>query len=223
MFIIGNIRFRAIEKSDLKLLHEWQNDYKISLLNRAEPLSFVTMEELEQDYDAMVKSKKTTRFILEDIGISTAEELEPEVENDQTVEDMGVNEPIGLARITVEEGDVRAANIGLYIAYPVKWNKGIGKIVTLGMLEMLFYHRVFEKVNAGSAEFNVRAHKVLEYCGFKREGVHRKGIKLYGKYYSWYQYGILYEEYMPIREDLLQKTLKKDYNTYIQNTTLNID
>ncbi|MGC8497711.1 MAG: GNAT family N-acetyltransferase [Thermoplasmata archaeon] len=195
MFDFGSARFRAIEKEDLKYIHEWENDYELFLYTRANPLHFITVEQVENEYEELLKNKNALSLIVED-------------SHDKHI--------IGLARFMINESDVRSAEIGIYIAAKEQWNKGLGKLITLGLLEMLFYHRGFEKVVAGSAEFNSRAHKALEYCGFRKEGEIRRGIKLYGKYYSWCIYGELYEEYMQIREKALKETLKEDYEEYIK-------
>ncbi|MEM0160851.1 MAG: GNAT family protein [Thermoplasmata archaeon] len=195
MFDFGSVRFRAIEKEDLKYIHDWENDYELFLYTRANPLHFITLEQVETEYDELLKNKNALKFIVEN--------------NDN-------KQVLGLARFSINESDVRSAEIGVYIADKEQWNRGLGKLITLGLLEMLFYHRSFEKVVAGSAEFNKRAHKALEYCGFRKEGELRRGIKLYGKYYSWYIYGELYDEYMQIREKALKETLKEDYEEYIK-------
>jgi diamine N-acetyltransferase len=193
MFNFGSVRFRAMEKEDLKYIHEWENDYELFLYTRANPLHFITLEQVESEYNELLKNKNASKFIVES-------------NDDKRV--------VGLARFSIAESDVRSAEIGVYIATKEQLGRGLGKLITLGLLEMLFYHRGFEKISAGSAEYNKRAHKALEYCGFKKEGEFRRGIKLYGKYYSWYIYGELYEEYMQIREKALKETLKEYYEGY---------
>ncbi len=195
MFNFGSVRFRVVEKEDFKYVHEWENDYELFLYTRANPLHFITLAQVENEYTSLMNNNNSLKFIVEN--------------NDK--------QPIGLARFNISnEFDVRSAEIGVYIASREQWNRGLGKLITLGLLEMLFYHRGFEKITAGSAEFNKRAHKALEYCGFKKEGEIRRGIKLYGKYYSWYMYGELYDEYMQIREKVLKETLKEDYEKYVK-------
>ena len=198
MFKFETIRFKVMEKEDLKYIHEWENDYELYLYTRANPLHFISSEEVESEYNDLQKNKNMTKFIIENIKD---------------------NNPIGAARIAIREGDVRSAEIGVFIAERSQWSKGLGKLITIGLLEMLFYHRSFEKVFAGSAEFNKRAHKVLEYCGLKKEGEFRKDIKLYGKYYSLYMFGELYEEYMQIREKVLREVLKESYDEYKMMTS----
>jgi RimJ/RimL family protein N-acetyltransferase len=198
MFEFGTIRYRAIEKEDLKYVHEWENDYDLFLyLRGGTPLHFITLEQIENEYNDLLKDKNRIRFIVENIGD---------------------NNVLGLANISMREGSVKSAEIGVSIGAKNQWNKGLGKLITLGLLEMLFYHRSFEKVSAGSTEFNKRAHKVLEYCGFKKEGELRRSGKLYGKYYSRYLFGIIYEDYMQSREKLLKDTLKDKYDQYSQMT-----
>ena len=48
MFELGDIRFRPVEKDDLKLLYKWENDFELMMYSRSKPLNFVSMEQLER-------------------------------------------------------------------------------------------------------------------------------------------------------------------------------
>jgi len=45
------------------------------------------------------------------------------------------------------------------------WNKGYGKIVTLGLCELLFFWKNFDRLSTWSIEYNKRAHKTLDLLG----------------------------------------------------------
>ncbi len=96
----------------------------------------------------------------------------------------------------------------------------MGKIITLALLEISFYHLNLEKCNACSLEYNKRAHKVLEDCGFKRYGIERKSVFVLGRKWDWYCFDILREEYIQMRDNLLSKILKDEMNEYLERTTL---
>jgi len=51
MFEFGNLRFRPIEKEDLKLLKEWENDFELVMYSRSRPMNFVNMSQLEKQYE----------------------------------------------------------------------------------------------------------------------------------------------------------------------------
>ncbi|MEE8632815.1 MAG: N-acetyltransferase, partial [Candidatus Bathyarchaeia archaeon] len=65
MFEFGDIRFRPIEKEDLKTLHRWENDFELIMYSRSKPINFVNMTQLEKLYEEWVKDKKHLRFIVE--------------------------------------------------------------------------------------------------------------------------------------------------------------
>jgi RimJ/RimL family protein N-acetyltransferase len=201
MFEFGTVRFRAIEKEDLKYLHSWCNDYDLNLISGAYPLTSMSFTQVEEWYNNLLKNKDRQLLIIEKI-------------DDHEI--LGV---VGIGWSSIAFREVKDATIGVGIASKNNWNRGFGKTITLGLLEMLFYHRSFERVSADSLEFNKRAHKVLEYCGFKKEGERKRWVKVYGKYYSQYLYGLIYEDYMQIREKLLIDTLKDKYEQYLKMIT----
>ena len=114
MFELGDIRFRPVEKDDLKLLHKWENDFELMMYSRSKPLNFVSMEQLERQYDKWMKENKETHFIVELID---------------------TNEPIGTAIIRKEEwSNVKNTDIGTYIGKKEYWGKGYGKQITVALL-----------------------------------------------------------------------------------------
>jgi len=55
MFELGSIRFRLMEKEDLKQLHEWENDFEVTMYSRNIPMNFLSMSQIEQQYDEWMK------------------------------------------------------------------------------------------------------------------------------------------------------------------------
>ena len=144
MFEFANLRFRPIEKDDLKLLHVWENDFELMMYSRSKPLNIASMAQLEKQYEERMKEKNL--YLI--------------------VENMESNEPIGFATIRREEwGNVKAADIGTYIGKKELWEKGFGKKITVALLEMSYVYLNMERCEAWSVEYNVRAHKALEFCG----------------------------------------------------------
>ena len=174
MFELGDIRFRPVEKDDLKLLYKWENDFELMMYSRSKPLNFVSMEQLERQYDKWMKENKEIHFIVELID---------------------TNEPIGTAVIRKEEwSNVKNADIGTYIGKKEYWGKGYGKQITVALLEMCFIFLNVERCEAWSVEYNTRAHKTLETCGFKKGGVMRQTVLVNGKKWNSYHFDMLREE-----------------------------
>jgi RimJ/RimL family protein N-acetyltransferase len=196
MFELGDIRFRPVEKDDLKLLHKWENDFELMMYSRSKPLNFVSMEQLERQYDKWMKENKETHFIVELID---------------------TNKPIGTAVIRKEEwSNVKNADIGTYIGKKEYWGKGYGKQITVALLEMCFIFLNMERCEAWSVEYNTRAHKTLEACGFTKGGVMRQTVLVNGKKWNSYHFDMLREEYTNIRQGLLGKTLGEKLDNYLK-------
>jgi len=196
MFELGDIRFRPVEKDDLKLLYKWENDFELMMYSRSKPLNFVSMEQLERQYDKWMKEDKEVHFIVELVD---------------------TNEPIGTAVIRKEEwSNVKNADIGTYIGKKEYWSKGYGKQITVALLEMCFIFLNMERCEAWSVEYNTRAHKTLETCGFKKGGVMRQTVLVNGKKWNSYHFDMLREEYTNIRQGLLGKTLGEKLDKYLK-------
>ena len=65
VFEFGAVRFRPVEREDLKLLHGWENDFLVIMFSRGRPLNFVNMPQLEKMYEEWIKDEKQLHFIIE--------------------------------------------------------------------------------------------------------------------------------------------------------------
>jgi RimJ/RimL family protein N-acetyltransferase len=196
MFEFGDLRFRPWEKEDLKFLHQWENDFELIMYSRSLPMNFVSMTQIEKMYEERMKEEKNMYFIMET--------LSPQ-------------EPIGIATIRKGEwANVKTADVGTYIGKKELWNKGLGKQITVALLEMCFFHLNQERCEAWSVEYNTRAHKTLETCGFKKVGYLRETSFINGKRWGSYVFDILKDEYLKIRKELLQKTLGDKLGEYLK-------
>ncbi len=199
MLEIGAIILRAWEKEDLKKVYGWENDFDTMLYSRGAPHQVRSYEETLERYQEDMKNEKRKNYMV-------------------VLKD--TNEPIGTAVIRLNDwGGVKRGNIGTYLDKRY-WNRGLGKLVTLALLEIAFHFMNLEKCEACSIEYNKRAHRVLEYCGFKRYGVERKSVFVMGKKWDWYCFDILREEYLKIREELIGKILKEQAEEYLQKTKI---
>jgi len=196
MFEFGKLRFRPIEKEDLGTLHEWENDFELIMYSRSYPMSFVNMAQLEKQYEDWVKDEKHLRFIVELVDSQ---------------------EPIGIARLHQQEwSGVKTADVGTYIGKKELWGKSLGRQITVALLEMAFNQLNMERCEAWSVEYNHRAHKALEACGFKKGGVLRKTVFVNGRKWDSLHFDILKEEYLKIRMNLLKQTLREKLEEYVQ-------
>lgn len=196
MFEFGDLRFRPVEKMDLKLLHEWENDFELIMYSRSNPMSFVNMAQLEKKYEEWVKDEKHFHFIVE-IGEK--------------------KEAIGIARIRLEEwGRVKTAEIGTYIGKK-KWRgKGVGRRITVALLEMAFNQLNVDRCEAWSVEYNDRAHKALEACGFKKGGIMREAAFVNGRKWNGLHFDILRDEFYNLRSNLLTQMLGEKEADYMK-------
>jgi diamine N-acetyltransferase len=196
MFEFGDLRFRPVEKEDLKVLHGWENDFEVIMYSRNRPMNFVSMAQLEQQYEEWMKDERQTRFIIE---LADSKEA------------------IGIARLEkFDWANVRSVDTGTYIGKKELWGKGLGKQITVALLEMAFSQLNADRCEASSVEYNRRAHKALESCGFKRGGIERQSAFVNGRKWDRYHYDILREEYLRTRMDLLKQTLGEKLDEYLR-------
>lgn len=106
------------------------------------------------------------------------------------IENKVTKEIIGDCAIKLDEDDIRIAEIGITLSY-TEQKKGFAKETMNAILQFLFsredFHRVVEIVDAE----NVNSIRLLENCGFKREGHFIANIFFKGKWGSEYQYAML--------------------------------
>jgi len=198
IFEFADLRFRPVEKDDLKLLHAWENDFELMMYSRSKPLNVVSMAQLEERYGEWMKKEKDLYLI---------------------VENLKSKEPIGFAAIRTEVwGNVLGADLGTYIGKKELWEKGFGKKITVALLEMSFIHLNMDRCEAWSVEYNTRAHRVLEFCGFKKGGVVRNTVYVAGRKWGSFHFDMLREEYMNIRMGLLKKMLGEKIDIYLEKT-----
>ncbi|MBS3782420.1 MAG: GNAT family N-acetyltransferase [Candidatus Thermoplasmatota archaeon] len=197
MFEIGRIRFRPLTRDDLSFLEKWENTFKVTLYARGDPLVFKNTKDIENEFEEYMENDDKQQFILE------------KKEDDKR---------IGIATYRDRSNSVKNANIGTYIGEPDEWNKGIGREITLGLCEMLFFQKNYDRLSARSAPFNKRAQTVLEDVGFKETGRARKSGYVFGKRIDWLMFDLLREEYMPERQNLLEEILGERKEEYIKNT-----
>jgi RimJ/RimL family protein N-acetyltransferase len=117
-------------------------------------------------------------------------------------------------------GNVKTGHIGTYIAKKELWGKGIGRQITVALLEMAFMQLNTERCDAGSVEYNTRAHKTLMACGFKKSGTSRKVHYVNGRKWDHFYFDLLREEYLNGRMELLKQTLGDKLKQYLETNRI---
>lgn len=113
---------------------------------------------------------------------------------------------VGQARLTVSEMDNRARYaVGLFD--PFIWGKGLGTEITQIVLHYAFEELNLHRVDLRVLQYNKRAIKCYEKCGFIQEGVEREGALIEGKYETDVFMSILDREYHSIKNSFINMSL----------------
>ena len=83
-----------------------------------------------------------------------------------------------------------SAEIGYFIGEPY-WNKGIVTTAVKLITEYGFQHLGIIRIQTGVFEYNTASQRVLEKCGFVKEGVFRKSVIKRGKLWDEVRYAKL--------------------------------
>lgn len=172
--LIGKIvDLRAVEISDTERCHYWLNDPEIRdyLSSFAFPISYAKEEKSIQQLQFTTKTDKVFAIITkkgEHIG------------------------NIGLHGIDCRNGN---AELGMFIGDKNNWNKGYGTDAVKTFLKFCFEELNLNRVDLGTVEFNPRAVRCYEKCGFVVEGRNRQSVYLRGRFWDTIEMAILKEEW----------------------------
>jgi [ribosomal protein S5]-alanine N-acetyltransferase len=84
----------------------------------------------------------------------------------------------------------KSAEIGYFIGEPY-WNKGIATRAVNLIVDYGFSNLGLARIHTGVYEYNPASQRVLEKCGFVREGIFRKSIYKDGELWDEIRYAIL--------------------------------
>ncbi len=167
------VRIRALKKTDIDEIMKWINDPEVkqNLLMRY-PISRNQEEKwIENAMDETDPRNKAFAIETKD-GVYLG--------------------GIGLHRIDWED---RNAEVGIVIGKKEYWNKGYGTDAMVAILNFAFNQMNLHRVYLRVFEFNRRAIRSYQRCGFKKEGVLRDDRFSNGKYHDTIIMGILKEEF----------------------------
>lgn len=167
-----DIIIRHLVKDDIHEMARLANNKKIAInLRDAFPYPY-TLEDAKRFFDMVEKMNPKTIFAIEYKGRYAGN--------------------IGLTR----ESDVyrNSAEIGYFLGEPF-WNKGIMTKAVGIMTEYAFEKLGVLRVHTGVFSYNTASQKVLEKCGYSREGVFKNSITKDGKIYDEIRYARCKENY----------------------------
>lgn len=170
----GNkVRIRSLEREDLPKVWQWLNDGDV-MYYWASPGSMVSMAELERHFSKSLETADTRRwFIIEGEG----------------------QRPIGLMMCFNLDQRHRRAEVGILIGEKDCWDKGYGTEAMVLFLDYLFNELGLHRVYLHTQDYNLRAIKSYEKCGFVKEGVVRERYFVKGKYHDGFLMSILSHEF----------------------------
>jgi len=170
----GNkVRVRSLEREDLPRVWQWFNDEDV-MYYWASPGSMVSMAELERHFSKSLEATDYGRwFIIEDEG----------------------QRPIGLMMYFNLDRRHRRAEVGILIGEKDCWDKGYGTEAMIIFLDYLFNELGLHRVYLHTQDYNLRAFKSYEKCGFVKEGVVRERYFIKGKYHDGFLMSILSHEF----------------------------
>ena len=164
-----NVNLRIVEKEDLSLVAEWENN--LDFIGECNPLRQLSKGEIEKNYDKLGSEEKW--FLIEKKDGSK----------------------IGF----IEHISVRGYwEIG-YVLIPSERGKGYCTEAVQLMVDYLFLSKDTVRIQAGTHVDNIASQRILERTGFKREGLMRKEMFVWGKWTDGYLYSILREEWKESR------------------------
>jgi RimJ/RimL family protein N-acetyltransferase len=176
MFTGKKVRLRAYRREDLPLALEYINDSEVKRnLAIGVPLPLKPEEE-EKWYESLSVSKpETFSFAIE------------------TLEDSRYIGGCGFNRIDWKN---RHAMVGIFIGEEQYRGRGYGTDAMRVLLKFAFNEMNLNKVRLEVFEFNARAVKSYQKCGFVTEGVLRQELFREGAYHGVVAMGILRDEWL---------------------------
>jgi RimJ/RimL family protein N-acetyltransferase len=172
-YLIGSqIYLRAVEMSDGPTIVPWINSPAVSrtILHRR-PLNLRAEEEF------LERISKSENDLVLGIALKADDQL------------------IGATAFHQIDLRNRHACFGLTIGIPEAWGKGYGTEATRLMVDHAFETMNLNRVWLQVFEYNVRAFRIYEKIGFKKEGVLRQENYREGRYWDTFVMAILRQEW----------------------------
>jgi [ribosomal protein S5]-alanine N-acetyltransferase len=151
--IFGDIKLRPFKRSDASKMAELASNEKISR-NMSDGFQYPFTLKLADDLiQKWMDEDPVSRFAIEYKG--------------EYVGNIGLSKETDVHR--------KSAEIGYFIGEPF-WNKGIATAAVNLITEYGFKNLDIVRIHTGIFEYNASSQRVLEKCGFKKEGVFQKAV-----------------------------------------------
>jgi len=166
----GRVVLRPLEKEHLPRCVKWFNDPDVThFLGRAEPLTMAEEERWFAEYRLKVD-----------------EEIYAIEVDGNHIGNIGLH--------GIDRGN-RKASLGIVIGEKEQWSKGLGTDAMNTVLRYAFGSLRLHKVNLDVIDYNERAIRVYERCGFVREGVRREELWKGGRFVNLVRMSLLETEF----------------------------
>jgi len=174
-----NIYLRAFEIDDHIKIHQWRQDKDISRNFSGLPLFTSTLNEKKWVEDKIFDKTSTS------CAICIKE----------------TNEFIGCIFLNDIDYHNRSGHIPIFMGEKKYWGKGYATTARILMLKFALIDRGLERIWAKVLEDNTAALKMLEKCGYMREGLLRKSNFSEGKFVNEVFLSVLKEDFLKILKD----------------------
>jgi RimJ/RimL family protein N-acetyltransferase len=172
MILGERVRLRALEPSDAEVVSVWYRDHEFSVL----------------DGNIYGDSLESLRTFLKSVASPSYADAAFGIENEEGV-------LIGMVRLKRGRPEDRRADFGIAIerAY---WNGGYGTDATRTALRFAFEEMNLHRISLTVLDYNTRAQRCYEKCGFRIEGRLRRSRFRDGRWCDEILMGILQDEFV---------------------------
>ncbi len=173
------VYLRGLERGDLELLHEMQNDEEVMEWSRFRPDHTISMEALEKEYEGELKGDSPTNRTFSVVSKETGK-------------------VVGWCSIRWWRPFQTTASIGVALAKGSR-GKGMGSEVARLLTELAFDQYNMHKVELFTRADNLSMIKAAEKSGFRIEGTNRETLYFNGKFHDAVEMGVLRDEFEKTR------------------------
>ncbi len=168
------------KETDLENCVRWMNDKEvIQYIYLFLPMSF---QQEEEWFDGLAKRKDDIQLAIETLN----------------------GNYIGNISMGISWKD-RVAGIGITIGEKEYWGKSYGTDAIMLLLEYAFNSLNLRKICLSVLNFNKRAQRVYEKCGFKKEGCLKEHVYKNGKYVDLIDMAVFKKDFLPLWEKYNKK------------------
>lgn len=166
-----NVILRAVEREDLKRLHELRRNIELSMFSEGDWRP-VPLAAIEKDYDKHLSDEEQAWFVIEVDG--------------KVIGDIGLHHRDRRSRVTA---------FGIGIWDPEYISRGYGREAIGLLIDWAFRNQNYERIWLDTWATNQRAIRCYEAIGFVEEGRQRRQIYFDGQYVDVVLMGLLREEW----------------------------